>query len=161
MGRRQFVLTEMFDGISRSESTLDRKGRVWVVAGGLVLIAVIMLVQRLAIPSTVPWSVAGGKLQIHTKVWSDDFPLGDLELDRARVVDLNREPGWRPDKKSWGFDGAGYSAGRFKLRNGGSADLYLTHETMAVVIPRSRDVPVLVGVSDSKALLAALHRAGQ
>lgn len=134
---------------------------MWAMAGVLLFIAGTMLVLHLATPTTVPWRVADGKLQIHSKVESDDFPLADLQLDRARVVDLNREPGFRPSKKSWGFDGFGYDAGRFVLRGGGSADIYLAGENTAVLIPRRGDVPVIVGVSDPRPLISALQSAGQ
>lgn len=117
------------------------------------------LAVSLATPRQIPWTVSDGKLQIHARVWNEDFPLAELRTDQAWVLDLNRQPDWKPQKKSWGFDGFGLTAGRFVLRNGQSADIYLANETTAVVIPRQGDVSVIVGVQQPQAFLNALHEA--
>ena len=91
----------MFEGIPDSKPTLDRKRAAWVGVIVLVLVGGLSLAQSLATPKVVPWSVADGKLQIRARVRSDDFPLQELQPDQARVLDLNREPGWKPREKSW------------------------------------------------------------
>ena len=149
----------MFGGIPDPKPTLDRKKSMWTAIVVLALVAGFFLVESYVTPGTVPWSVNGGKLQIHSKVWNDDFPVADLQLDQARVVDLQQEPGWQPQRKSFGYSGFGFRAGRFTLQNDKSVDLYLAKETTAVLIPRRGNVPVMVGVDDPKALLAVLQGA--
>jgi hypothetical protein len=127
----------------------------------VILVGGLFLAQSLATPHVVPWSVTGGKLQIHARVWNDDFPLRELQLDQSRILDLSREPGWQPQEKSWGVNGFGLNAGRFKLQNGESVYLYLAKETTAVLIPRRDDVPLMVGVRDPQACLAALRDAAR
>jgi hypothetical protein len=146
---------ELFGGIPDPEPTGDRKTSVRVGVVALLLVGVVFL----ATPRVVPWSVTGGELQIHARVWSDAFPLGELQLDRARTLDLNQDPGWRPRAKSWGFNGFGFQGGRFKLQNGETVDLYLAAESTAVLIPRRGSVPVMVGVRDPRSFLAALKNA--
>ena len=127
----------------------------------VTLIGSLFLTVYSLTPRAVPWSVAGGKLQIHASVWSDDFPLGEMQLEQTRILDLNREPGWRPQTRIRGFHGFGLNAGRFKLQNGQSVYLYLAAETTAVLITRRGDVPVMVGVSDPNVFLTALKNAAK
>jgi hypothetical protein len=152
---------EMFGGIPNPKPALDLKRAAWIGLILLVVVGGLSLAQSLATPRAIPWSVTGGKLQIHARVWNDDFPLRDLQLDQSRILDLTRETGWRPREKSWGVNGFGLNAGRFKLQNGESVYLYLAKETTAVLIPRRGDVPVMVGVQDPQAFLAALRDAAQ
>ena len=114
--------------------------------------------QSHATPSVVPWSVNGGKLQIHAKVWNDNFPIRELQLDQTRVLDLLQEPGWQPRGKSFGVNGFGFNAGRFKLQNGELVDLYLAKETTAVLTwPASQDEPsVRSGAGSSNSKSAAI-----
>ena len=150
---------EMFGGIPDPQRTLDPKKSMWAVVVVLSLVAGFIVVESLATPNAVPWSVNGGKLQIHAKVWNDDFPLRDLQLDQTRILDLRQEPGWQPREKSFGFNGFGFNAGRFKLQNGELVELYLAKETTAVLIPRRGNVPVMVGVRDPHAFLSVLQDA--
>jgi Bacterial PH domain len=149
----------MFGGIPDPQRTLDPKKSVWTAVIVLSLVAGFFAVESYATPTVVPWSVNSGKLQIHSKVWNEDFPINELQLDRTRVLDLQQDPGWQPQRKSFGFSGFGFRAGRFTLQNGQSVDLYLAKETTAVLIPRRGKVPVMVGVDDPKALLAELQSA--
>jgi hypothetical protein len=150
---------EMFSGIPDPKRSVDSKKSVWVGVIALALVAGFFVMESYATPSAVPWSVNGGKLQIHAKVWNDDFPLRELQLDQARILDLQQEPGWQPRKKGFGFNGFGFNAGRFTLQNGESVDLYLAKETTAVLIPRRANVPVMVGVHDPQAFLTVLQGA--
>lgn len=136
-----------------------QRRRTWIGACVFVLAGSLAVGLHLATPKSVPWAVAGGKLQIHSLVWSDDFPVSELQMDRARIVDLNQEPGWLPKSKSLGYNGGGYRAGRFRLKNGTSADIYLTNETKAVLIPRRGAIPVIVGARNPEPLVAALRNA--
>jgi hypothetical protein len=138
-----------------------RKRLAWIGVFAVVLVGGLFGFQSLATPKIVRWSVENGKLQIHSRVWSDDFPLRDLNPEASRILDLNREPDWRPQKKIWGYNGFGYHAGIFRLRNGKEVSLYLTSENIAVLIPRRKDVPVMVGTGDPQALITALKRPEQ
>jgi hypothetical protein len=153
---------ETFGGIPDPKPTLvDWKRTAWAAAIALTLAGVSFLARYLATPQVVPWSVGGGRLQIHSRVLSDEFPLRELQLDQARILDLKRERGWQRGEKIWGVASFGFHAGRFKLQNGESVDLYLAGETTAVLIPRRGHVPVMVGVRDPQGFLIFLKLASR
>jgi hypothetical protein len=152
---------QLFGGTPDSKPTLDPKRAASIAIGVMALAGGLLLAQKLATPKAVPWSVGGGKLQIHARIWNDDLPLSQLQPDQARVLDLTQEAGWQPKKKLWGFGVSRFHAGLFELQNGESVDLYLAGETIAVLIPRRGNVPVMVGVRDPQAFLAALEGAAQ
>src|SRR5437016_5731438 len=108
----------MFDGLPRPQQTLDPGPAMKLVeiVASLGVLAVVTL--YLVTPKSVPWSIASGKLQIHARIWNEEFPLGELEPDRARILDLDGEPEWKPSFKRSGYNGFGFRAGRFQLRNG-------------------------------------------
>jgi hypothetical protein len=120
-------------------------------------VGALVLTLYLSTPANVPWTVADGKLEIRARVWKSDFPLRDLETSQTQVLNLELDPNWRPEFKENGYSGFGYRAGRFSLRNGREVDLFLASETVAVLIPRHGSVPVMVGVHDPAAFLAALQ----
>jgi hypothetical protein len=148
----------MFDGIPDRESP-GSKQSIRAVASAFAIVGCLVLTVFLLTPRTVHWTVSDGKLQIRSKVWNDEFSLSDLQLDRARILDLKQDPGWMPQEKHFGYNGFGYDAGRFKLRNGEIADIYLAKETTAVLIPKRSSVPLVVGVDDPGIFLAALKDA--
>jgi hypothetical protein len=149
----------MFEGIPDPSRSLDTSRR-WMLVGVLGLLVSLAILMSLGTPKHVPWVVANGKLQIHTRfAWSEDYPVCDLEIGQARILDLTREPDWLPGKKVFGVGGFGYKAGNFYLRNGKEVELALAKETIAVLVPRRNDVPVMIGVTDPNALLSALRAA--
>src|SRR6478609_2868788 len=60
-------------------------------------------------------------------------PREALDVDAARVVDLEREAGYRPARRTMGTALPGYAGGWFRLANGQKALVYLTERTRAVV----------------------------
>ena len=151
----------MFEGIPDPDRTPeDNKSGMLVGLAGLLVTFVILALFSFGAPKQVPWEVANGKLRIHARfIWSEDYPVCDLQTGQARVLDLKRESEWLPGKKIYGFDGGSYNAGNFYLRNGKEVELALAKETVAVLLPRRGNVPVMVGVTDPSALLNALRAA--
>jgi hypothetical protein len=131
-----------------------------ILVGVIVASAALLVIATQAFsPKTVPWKIEDGKLQIHARSqWNDDYPVCDLDPAHAEIIDLTRNPGWRPAKKVFGFDGS-WTAGDFYMQNGKEAELYLVHETKAVLLPRRGAIPVLIGATDPPALIEALRRA--
>jgi hypothetical protein len=151
----------MFEGIPDPDGSAEGDNdRMLVGISALLVVAVIVGLFSLGAPRQVAWVVADGKLQIHAPfIWSEDYPVCDLETGQARVLDLTREAEWLPGKKIYGFDGGSYDAGNFYLRNGKEVELALAKETIAVLLPRKDNVPVMVGVTDAGAFLSALRAA--
>jgi hypothetical protein len=148
----------MFDSIPDRERP-GSKQSIRALSIAFAILGCLVLTVFLLTPRTVHWTVSNGELQIRSKVWNDQFPLSDLQLERARILDLKQDPGWMPQEKHFGYNGFGYDAGRFKLRNGETADIYLAKETTAILIPKRSSVPLVVGVDDPGIFLAALKDA--
>ena len=138
------------------------RSRMLLGTVAILLVGAILVAFSFAAPKQVPWVVADGKLQIHARfMWSEDYPVCDLQIAQARVLDLARESEWLPGKKIWGFNSGSYNAGNFYLRNGKEVGLALAKETIAVLLPRQDNVPLMVGVTDPEALIKALRAACQ
>ncbi|HVW07392.1 MAG TPA: hypothetical protein VHC90_02360 [Bryobacteraceae bacterium] len=150
----------MFEGIPDPVcNNPSGRGKILI---GIVAIVVAAGVLRLLVftPEYVPWVISGGKLQIHARfIWSQDYPVCDLQTSEAQIVELNRDPEWLPGKKIFGVNAPNYDAGDFYLRNGKEVELALAKESVAVILPREGKVPVMIGVTDAAAFLSALRAA--
>jgi hypothetical protein len=81
-----------------------------------------------------------------------------LEAQKAKLIDLNKEPGYRPRWKICGTSVPGYQSGRFKLKNGESAWVYLTDESRVVYIPTKKNYAVMMSVTHPERMLEELNR---
>ena len=86
-------------------------------------------------------------------------PVAGLDLEAARIVDLDREPDLRPTFRLLGTSLPGFKAGWFRLRHGVRAFLIVTARGKVLVLPRRDAGPVLLSVVRPEALLDALRRA--
>lgn len=83
----------------------------------------------------------------------------ELQLDQARVVDLEAEPALRPTFRLLGTSLPGYRQGWFWLGDRSRAFLLVTDTRRVLVLPRNDGGPVLLSVLAPDALLQALRRA--
>jgi hypothetical protein len=86
--------------------------------------------------------------------------LGEFDLPRARVVDLDGEPAMRPTFKLAGTWLPGFRSGWFWLRDRRRAYVLLTTARRALFLPRHDGSAWLLGVERPDALLAALRAHG-
>lgn len=98
-----------------------------------------------------------GELVVHAGLHSCRVPLDALDLEHARVVDLDEHTALRPALKTFGTAVPGYRAGHFRLRDRGRAFVLLTRSTRAVVVPERTGRRLLLGVARPQALLDALR----
>lgn len=85
------------------------------------------------------------------------IPIAELRLDRARVVDLDREPGLRPTFKLHGVGLPRYRSGWYLLKDGEKALLALIPTRPAVYIPTTRGHAILVSPDRPAEFLEALR----
>jgi Bacterial PH domain len=97
-------------------------------------------------------------LDFRGDVWGSRLPWGALHVDKARVVDLTREPGLRPVSRRRGAALPGYMAGWFRLSDGERALLYVTARQRVVYVPTSAGYSLLLSPQDPEAMLAELRR---
>lgn len=84
--------------------------------------------------------------------------LAALNLDAARVINLDREAQLQPVSKITGAQVPGYRAGRFRLRDRRRAYVILTDWTRVLLLPKRDGSLILLSVERADALLDALRR---
>jgi Bacterial PH domain len=97
-------------------------------------------------------------LDFRGDVWGRQVPWSALQVEKARVVDLTREPGLRPRSRRMGTALPGYAAGWFRLTSGERALLYVTAWRRVLYVPTSAGYVLLLSPQDPDAMLAELQR---
>lgn len=96
-------------------------------------------------------------LVVRASLFTRRVPLSDLELARARRVDLAEHAEYKAWLKKRGLSLPGFHAGTFRMRGGGTA-FYLVSGTRDVLVLPTRNGPTLVLALESPtALLDALR----
>ncbi|MEO8901785.1 MAG: PH domain-containing protein [Polyangiaceae bacterium] len=134
-------------------------GGTWLAAF-LLLPATLLLVAAVVFwPRPLRIEVSREAVQIRGSIYGRTIAKRDLDLDRARVVDLNSEPGLSPQLRTNGIGLANYRVGWFRLRNRERALCFLTGDGSVLYLPTRQHYALLVSTSDPGALLAALKGA--
>jgi Bacterial PH domain len=97
-------------------------------------------------------------LDFRGDVWGSRVPWSAVEIDKARVLDLTREPGLRPVSRRMGTGLPGYVSGWFRLANGERALLYVTAWRRVVYVPTTAGYVLLLSPDEPDAMLAELRR---
>lgn len=61
-------------------------------------------------------TLVGGTLDVRAALFRERTPIADIDLERARLVDLAEHQDLRPAVKTTGMSLPGFHAGRFRLR---------------------------------------------
>lgn len=123
--------------------------RLPAVLGLVLLIEVPIAVLLIWLSTRRRVEIVGGHLEILAAFYRRRAPLGDLDLDRARVVDLREKRELRPRLKTNGFGLPGFAAGHFRDATGRKLFCLVTQ-------PRN----VLIPIADGSALLLSAARPG-
>ena len=89
-------------------------------------------------------------------VFARKVRVGDLALDKARVIDLGELTEFKPLLRLWGFSLPGFNAGHFILRNRSRAFCLLTRREHVLLLPLRDGKSVLLSPEKPQALLDAL-----
>lgn len=95
-------------------------------------------------------------LEIHGGLYGRSIPLRDLDLERARRVDLTQDRSLGLAGRTNGIGLPGYQAGWFRLRSGEKALVFVTDPRRALYVPTRAGYALLVSVKEPEALLRAL-----
>jgi len=101
--------------------------------------------------------IAGPDLVLSGDLWGRTIPLAALELERARVVDLERVRELTPRRRTLGTALPGYAAGWFRLQSGEKALVYLTRREGVVYVPTRDGYSLLLSAERPEELLTALR----
>lgn len=98
-----------------------------------------------------------GELRVTATMFRKRVPLGAIDLDRARIVDLDEHTEFKPRVKTNGFSLPAFFAGHYRLRNKAKAFCLISDRTRVLVLPL-RDGPlVLLSPEKPRELLDGLR----
>lgn len=84
-------------------------------------------------------------------------PIGDLALDKARILDLDEHTEYKPMLRLFGFSFPGLTVGTCILRNRSRAFCLLTAQSRVLLLPQRNGRLILVSPEKPQALLDALR----
>jgi hypothetical protein len=138
---------------------ISRVGRVRTGAVGLILLIMAGVTQGGLFRPT-EFEVSAGGLVIKGDPYGRTIPMANLQLQGARVVDLEQEPRIQPWLKLNGIGLPAYHSGWYRLRDRETALVFLSRSSRAVYLPTTRGHAVLIGADRPDEFLAALLRPG-
>ena len=124
-----------------------------VIAGVAVMTTIGLVRRRVALEE--------GRLRVQAGLFSQTVAAGELDLERARVVDLAERTELRPAVRMWGMSLPGYHAGHFRLRGKlGKAFCLVTDRQRVLWLPRREgSAQLLLSIEQPQLLLEALKAA--
>lgn len=148
--------------MSETFPIIPATGRVFVIlvpiAAILVLLAALLFYMAYS-PRHVQFVVSPGELHIRGDLYARKIPLSELDLTKARTLDLTVEGDLKPMARTNGTGLPGYSAGWFMLANGSKALLFVTARKEVVAVPDHQGWLLMMSVRDPKQFLNALRQA--
>lgn len=131
-----------------------------ILAAFLALLAVVLVVVFLYFAiglNGLSLSVDKGDVTINGILYGQTIPHKSLQVDKAKVVNLNTTEGFAPKRDSGvGFSNLQY--GWFHLKNGEKALLLVSDPTKAVYVPTTEGYALVVSPSDPDGFLKALKK---
>ena len=123
----------------------------------LVFVAVFALIARIVLGMrAASFQVEGGSLHIKAPLYGRTVAKSALKLEEARVVTLRDVPDLQPTLRMNGAAMGGLRVGRFKLKNGETAMVYVTGSGTTLWIPTTEGYTLLLETPQASELLAAL-----
>ncbi len=101
--------------------------------------------------------VGDGRIRVSTSFYSKTLTLAELQLDAARVVDLEERTEFKPRLKTNGYALPGFHSGHFRLRNGEAAFVAIAGGRRALWLPTHGKQALLLQPRQPDALLAHLR----
>lgn len=98
------------------------------------------------------------QLEITSTLYRKRVPISAMRLDRARVVDFDENPDFKPALKTNGFQLPGFRAGHFRMKDGSKGFCLITDNHRVLVLPLRDGSSVLVSPEQPRALLDELKR---
>lgn len=120
----------------------------------LLLVPVALMLRRQRI------ALRAGTLEVASTLYTRKTALQDIDLDKARVVDLAEHTEFKPRLKANGVGLIGFQSGHFRLRNGNKAFCLVSDVHRVLVLPlRDGKSTLMLSPQKPQALLDALRTA--
>jgi len=126
---------------------------LWAAALGLLLVVALFccLVRRRSV------TLEAGVLVIRAGVHTRRVEASRLELERARIVDLEERTELLPGRGTFGASLPGYQTGWFSTRQWGKGFYLLTDRRRVLWLPEHGGPHLLLSLQQPQALLTALN----
>lgn len=102
-------------------------------------------------------SLGDGTLTIRTSFYKNRIALSDLQLDQARVIDIDEHPDRKPLLKSNGYSTPGFNSGWFRSRKFKKLFVATAGGKRLLWLPTTRGYTFLLQPRNPKALLNRLR----
>jgi hypothetical protein len=111
------------------------------------------------------WSMFRGKVTLSDRglvlrrlPWSRAIKPAQLDLEQARIVNLDEHPELRPVLRMIGTSLPGFRSGWFWVKDRRTASVILTDQRRVLLLPRRDNKLILLSLQRPEALLEALRR---
>lgn len=104
-------------------------------------------------------AIDDGALDVLATFYRRRVPVQDIDLDKARIIDLREHAEWRPRLKTNGYALPGLSAGWFRTRDLTSLFCMVTDRQRVLVLPLRAGGAMLLSAERPTELLNALRAA--
>jgi heme exporter protein D len=159
----QFALVWLIPGVSLLAAliatilALRQSGQAWTALAILLPIAALVVysIQRRKVV------LENGVLRVAAGPHTAKVPVASIDLDAARVVDLDEHKEFRPGLRSFGVGTPGLKAGHFKTFGGQRSFVLLTDRRRVLLLPERSGRHLLLSVEKPHVLLDALHAANR
>lgn len=101
------------------------------------------------------------QIRIRTSFYTRNLALSELRLDRARVVELDERPEFKPVLKTNGYALPGFKSGHFRLRSGEKAFVAIAGGHRVLWLPTTSGKGLLLQPHEPDALLKRLRELAQ
>jgi len=149
------VTTEIYQMVPAPGRTLW----FFVIIGGFLLAFLVLLVYFAYASLNTQFEISAEALQIKNVPYGREIPLSELDLERARIVDLEYDHELRPTIRTNGIGLPGYSSGWYRLQGSERGLLFVTERSEVVYIPTYEGYSLLLSLREPEAFLAGLLRA--
>ena len=111
-------------------------------------------------PGPPPYTLTEGALSIQDRFFPVTIGAASTNVEGIRVVDLDRETGWRPKLRVGGFANSHYQSGWFRAENGTRMRLYRERsaERLVLLPAKGGDAPVLLQVPGAERFVEQIRR---
>ncbi|MCD7100353.1 PH domain-containing protein [Stenotrophomonas sp. MMGLT7] len=149
LGVMLVVATGLVVPLHRSGSASNWLVPLLVAAALLAALSLALRRRRIAIDGT--------RLRVASTFYTRRIAVRELDLDRARIVDLAEHDEFAPRLKINGYGLPGLRSGHYRLRNGVRAFCLLTDSERVLVLPQRDGRCLLLSPEKPQALLARLR----
>lgn len=135
----------------------DSVPATWTFGLGLVLITTVPLWKWLdRAMQRQHLGLQDGLVEVRTSFYRERIGIAELQLEQARIIDLDEHRGYKPLLKTNGFALPGFHSGWFRLRNRQKAFVAGVGERRALWLPTTRGHGLWLQVRQPQVLLDTL-----